>query len=185
MSGTRVLIELLGEIALLMWDIHTVSSGVQRALGSNLRSALGVGLRNRFYAFLTGVGVTAALQSSTATALMVSSFAGIGAVDLVPALAVMLGANVGTTLIVQLVSFDVSFIYPLLILIGVIIFRRGRTGFVRDMAQATIGIGLLLLSLHLLVRTMAPVESSQTLRFILEALTREPILTVLVAAGFA
>ena len=185
MSGTRVLIELLGEIALLMWGIHTVSSGVQRAFGSNLRNALGVGLRNRATAFLTGVGVTAALQSSTATALMVSSFAGLGAVDLVPALAVMLGANVGTTLIVQLVSFDITILYPLLILIGVVVFRRGRTGFVRDMAQATIGIGLLLLSLNLLVRTMAPVESSETLRILLQALTREPLLTVLVAAAFA
>lgn len=185
MTSTRILIELLGEIALLMWGIHTVSSGVQRAFGSNLRNALGLGLRNRASAFMTGLGVTAALQSSTATALMVSSFASVGAVDLVPALAVMLGANVGTTLIVQLVSFDVSYIYPLLIVLGVVGFRRGGSSFVRDMAQAMIGVGLLLLSLHLLVHTMAPVERSDTLKIVLEALTKEPILTVFVAAAFA
>lgn len=185
MSATHVLTELLGEIALLMWGIHMVNGGVQRAFGSDLRRTLEFGLKNRFRAFLAGMGVTALLQSSTATALMVTSFAGVGAVDLVPALAVMLGANVGTTLIVQAVSFDISFVFPLLILTGVVAYRRGGTSLVRDLAQAAIGLGLMLLALNQLVVTMRPVESSQTLRVVLGALTQEPALTVLLAAAFA
>lgn len=185
MSTTRTLLELFGEVALLMWGIHMVSGDVRRAFGSNLRSALGIGLRNRATAFLSGLGVTAALQSSTATALIVSSFSGAGAMDLVPALAVMLGANVGTTLIVQVLSFDVAYIYPLLIGGGVLAFRRGRLTVVRDLAQATIGIGLMLLSLHLLVQTVAPVEKSATFVTMLHTVTAEPLLTVAFAAVFA
>lgn len=185
MSATRVLIELLGEVALLMWGIHMVSGGVQRAFGTDLRRVLGIGLRTRLTAFLSGIGVTAALQSSTATALMVTSFSGVGAVDLVPALAVMLGANVGTTLITQALSFDITYIYPVLLAAGVVAYRRARVSTVRDSAQAAIGIGLMLLSLHLLVHTIGPVESSSTLKAVLGSLTREPFLALLVTTLFA
>ena len=87
---------------LLLWGLNMVRSGIMRAFGSNLRRYLSTALRNRFIAFLAGVGVTALLQSNTATALMITSFAARGLVALAPALAVMLGANVGTTLIVQI-----------------------------------------------------------------------------------
>ncbi|MGA0531619.1 Na/Pi cotransporter family protein [Hansschlegelia sp. KR7-227] len=183
MSATHVLMELLGEIALLMWSVHIVNSGVQRAFGSDLRHLLGEGLKGRGRAFLAGVGVTALLQSSTATALMISSFAGSGAVDLVPALAIMLGANVGTTLIVQVASFDVSYVFPVLLFLGVAVHRKARSSLVRDIAQTVIGLGLLLLTLHLLVETMRPIEASATLRLLLGALTEEPVITVLVAAA--
>ena len=89
-----------------------VQTGVQRAFGPRLRQILGGALSNRFQAFLAGLGVTAILQSSTATGLMVAGFAAGGLVDLVPALAVMLGANVGTTLIVQVLSFNVAAVSP-------------------------------------------------------------------------
>jgi phosphate:Na+ symporter len=110
----------VGGVALLLWGLRMVRSGIMRAFGSDLRRYLSTGLRNRFIAFLAGVGVTALLQSSTATALMITSFAARGLVALAPALAVMLGANVGTTLIVQILSFDVSAAAPVLFLIGVI-----------------------------------------------------------------
>jgi phosphate:Na+ symporter len=126
MSATHLIINLVGLIALLLWGIHMVQSGVTRVLGSDLRRVLGRGLTSRFHAFLVGLGVTAALQSSTATALMATSLTGAGAVALVPALAIMLGANVGTTLIVQVLSFDVTVVFPVLIALGVFTFRRGR-----------------------------------------------------------
>src|ERR1044071_6476418 len=116
------LIDLAGSIALLLWGTHMVQTGIQRAFGSNLRAILGGALRNRFRAFLAGIGVTALLQSSTATGLMTAGFAAGGMVELVPALAVMLGANVGSTLIVQLLSFDVSDVSPALLLVGVVLF---------------------------------------------------------------
>src|SRR5690349_19614625 len=102
MDTTLTLIDLAGSIALLLWGVHMVQSGIQRAFGPHLRRFLGRALRGRFAAFLAGLGVTAVLQSSTATGLMVAGFAAGGLVDLVPALAVMLGANGGTTLIVPL-----------------------------------------------------------------------------------
>src|SRR5436190_23388414 len=125
MNTTLTLIDLAGSIALLLWGVHMVQSGIRRAFGPHLRRFLGRALRGRFAAFLAGLGVTAVLQSSTATGLMVAGFAAGGLVDLVPALAVMLGANVGTTLIVQILSFDVAEVAPALILLGVILFRRG------------------------------------------------------------
>src|SRR3954469_25213209 len=135
MSATSVLIHLLGEISLLLWGITMVNSGVQRAFGSDLRWILGVGLKTRLHAFLAGLGVTTVLQSSTATALMVASFTAGGAVDLVPALAVMLGANVGTTLIVQVLSFDISLIFPLLIFFGFMAYKRGSSSRIRDLGR--------------------------------------------------
>src|ERR1700737_1095628 len=120
--GTLVLLDLMGGVALLLWGLHMVRSGIMRAFGSDLRRLLGLAIGDRLTAFLAGLGVTALLQSSTATGLMTASFAAGGLVDLVPALAVMLGANVRTTLIVQLLSFDVSRVSFLLILIGVFMF---------------------------------------------------------------
>src|ERR1700761_499899 len=114
MDFSITLVNLAGSVALLLWGVHMVQTGVQRALGARLRGLLGLALRNRFQAFLAGIGVTAILQSSTATGLMVTGFAAGGLVDLAPALAVMLGANVGTTLIVQVLSFHVAEVAPAL-----------------------------------------------------------------------
>src|SRR5438445_11248079 len=124
MSATLTLIDLAGAIALLLWGVHMVQSGIQRAFGPNLRRFLGRALGDRCRAFLAGLGVTAVLQSSTATGLMAASFAAGGLVDLVPALAVMLGANLGTTLIVQVLSFDINKVPPLFVLVGVLLFQR-------------------------------------------------------------
>jgi phosphate:Na+ symporter len=183
MSATHVLIEVLGEISLLLWGIHMVQSGVMRAYGSNLRLLLGVALKNRTQAFLAGLGVTAILQSSTATAMMASSFAAAGLVGLVPALAVMLGANVGTTLIVQLLSFDVTVIFPVLLFAGVLGFRKGR-GRARDLGRAAIGLGLVLVALHLMIETMEPVERAPLLRELLATMSGSPLLNILIAAIF-
>jgi phosphate:Na+ symporter len=183
MSATHVLINLIGQIALLLWGIHMIQSGVTRVFGTDLRATLGRALANRFSAFLAGLGVTAALQSSTATALMATSLVGAGAVELVPALAVMLGANVGTTLIVQLLSFDVTMVYPILVAAGVIAFRRGRGTRLQDIGRVVIGLGLMLLSLHLLAEAIAPSEHSAVVAELLAALTQEPLLNLVAAAA--
>ena len=181
MSATHILINLVGEIALLLWGIHMVQSGVMRVFGSDLRRWLARGLKTRFHALLLGLGVTAALQSSTATALMAMSLA--GALDLVPALAIMLGANIGTTLIVQVLSFDVTIVFPVLIAVGVFAFRRGRGTRFQDLGRVAIGLGLMLLALSLLAAAIAPGENSTTVRTLLTVLTREPLLNVAIAAA--
>ena len=139
-------------------------------------------MRNRFKAFLAGMGVTAILQSSTATGLMVTGFAAGGLVDLVPALAVMLGANVGTTLIVQVLSFDVAEIAPALILIGVLMFRRASPALAIS-AASWIGLGLMLMALHNFIALLAPYEDVPSLRMLLGAISTQPLLDVILAAG--
>jgi phosphate:Na+ symporter len=181
--GSMILLDLLGGVALLLWGLHMVRSGIVRAFGSDLRRLLGTALRNRFLAFLAGIVVTALLQSSTATGLMTASFVTGGAVDLAPALAIMLGANVGTTLIVQALSFNVTAVAPLLFLVGVIAFKQGGQTRTRDLGRVAIGIGLMLLSLHILLDTLAPAEDAPAIRTLLAAITGDSLLCVLMAAA--
>jgi phosphate:Na+ symporter len=182
MDFSVTLVNLAGSVALLLWGVHMVQTGVQRALGARLRGLLGVALRNRFQAFLAGIGVTAILQSSTATGLMVTGFAAGGLVDLVPALAVMLGANVGTTLIVQVLSFKVAEVAPALILIGVLMFRRTSAA-PRDFGRVLIGLGLVLMALSQFVSLLDPYEDVPSLRMLLGAVSTQPVLDVILAAG--
>ena len=105
---------------------------------------------------LAGLGVTLVLQSSTATALMASSFAAAGVIGPVPALATMLGANIGTALVTWALAFDVTLMFPLLLLAGLIMFRVTSRTRPRNIGRALIGLGLVLLALHLLVETFAP-----------------------------
>lgn len=176
------LLDLAGCIALLLWGTHMVQSGVQSAFGPRLRTFLAGALKTRIHGFLAGLGVTAILQSSTATGLMVSGFAATGLVDLVPALAVMLGANVGTTLVVQVLSFDISPLSPALILIGVMMYRRAASPTPRDVGKVAIGLGLMLLSLHQLIELITPYEDAPSLRMLMGAVSTEPMVAVAVAA---
>ncbi|WP_434632507.1 Na/Pi cotransporter family protein [Chromobacterium sp. CV08] len=183
--ATQILIDLFGEVALLMWGIHMVHTGILRVFGSQLRLFLGRSLRNPLRAFLSGLGITTLLQSSTATALMLGAFAAGGIVDLAPSLAVMLGANVGTTLIVQALSFNITLVFPLLILVGVTAFRRSARARTRDLGRVGIGLGLMLLALHLILETVQPIEASRTLRTLLGDITSDPALNLLIAALFS
>ncbi|PWC31427.1 Na/Pi cotransporter family protein [Azospirillum sp. TSO35-2] len=182
MQATRVLLELAGNVVLLLWGLHMVQSGLTRALGADLRRVLGAGLRTRWTAFLSGMGITMLLQSSTATGLMTTGFTATGLVSLMPALAVMLGANVGSTLIVQVLAFDVAHVAPALLLGGFIAFRRGARTRSRDLGRVAIGLGLMLLALHLLLATIAPAENAPLLRRTLGLLTGDPVVAVLLAA---
>jgi phosphate:Na+ symporter len=181
--GSAVFLDLMGGVALLLWGLHMVHSGVVRAFGAELRRILGVALRNRFRAFLAGALVTALLQSSTATGLMTASFVTGGTVDLVPALSVMLGANVGTTLVVQALSFNIAVIAPILLCVGVVAFKRSSRTRTRDLGRVFIGLGLMLLALHILLGTMGSAESSPAARAFLSAITDQPVLCLVVAAA--
>ena len=183
LSSSLTFIDLAGAIALLLWGVHMVQSGIQRAFGSELRRALGAALGERFRAFLAGLGATAALQSSTATGLIVASFAAEGLVELVPALSAMLGANVGTTLIVQLFSFNVARIAPLFVLVGVMMFRRGQQTRTRDLGRVGIGLGLMLLALRQLLDVITPLEDLPSLRLLLGQVATDPLVAVLIAAA--
>jgi len=181
--GTAVLLDLMGGVALLLWGLHMVHSGILRAFGADLRRFVARALGNRFAAFGAGLGLTALLQSSTATALMTASFAAAGMVGLVPALAIMLGANVGTTLIVQALSFNVMAAAPVLFVLGLLAFRGGARTRIKDLGRVAIGIGLILLALHILIDSLAPAENAPAARALFAAITADPILCVLISAG--
>jgi phosphate:Na+ symporter len=180
--GSLVLLDLLGGVALLLWGLHMVLSGILRAFGPDLRRFLGKALHNRFSAFGAGLVLTALLQSSTATGLMTTSLAADGTVGLVPALAIMLGANVGTTLIVQILSFNIAAVAPLFFIVGVVAFRAGGQSLARSLGRVAIGFGLTLLALHILVETLAPAEQAPAVRVLLGSITHDPVLCILIAA---
>ena len=181
--GSIVLLDLMGGVALLLWGLHMVLSGVLRAFGPDLRRFLGKALGNRFTAFGAGLGMTALLQSSTATGLMTASLAADGVVSLVPALAIMLGANVGTTLIVQLLSFNIAAVAPVLFVVGLVTFRAGGGSLAKALGRVAIGLGLTLLALHILLDTLAPAEQAPAVRALLAAVTTDPVLCVIIAAA--
>ena len=182
MSGTMILLQLAGYVGLLLWGMHMVHTGLLRAFGASLRQFLSIGLRNRWKALLAGLVITALLQSSTATALMTSSFIASGLMGLVSALAVILGANIGTTLIVQVLTFNVASVAPFFVLVGLVAFKRGGKTRVRDLGRVGIGLGILLLALHLIVTAIEPVEEARAVRELLATLTGEPLMNVIFAA---
>ena len=181
--ATIVLLDLMGAAALLLWGLHMVQSGISRAFGSDLRWLLSEGLRNRFSAFGAGLGLTTLLQSSTATGLMTASFAAEGTLPLVPALAIMLGANVGTTLIVQVLSFNITAAAPALFIVGLLAFRFGARGRIKNIGRVMIGLGLMLLALHILMSSLAPAESAPVVRTLLASITGDPVLCIIIAAA--
>jgi phosphate:Na+ symporter len=181
--GSMVLLDLMGGVALLLWGLHMVLSGVLRAFGPNLRRFLAKALHNRFSAFGAGLCLTALLQSSTATGLMATSLTADGLVSLVPALAIMLGANVGTTLIVQVLSFDISALAPVLFVAGLVTFRVGGSSLTKALGRIAIGLGLMLLALHILLDTLAPAEQAPAVRELLASITGDPVLCILIAAA--
>jgi phosphate:Na+ symporter len=183
--GSIAILDMLGGVALLLWGLRMVRSGIMRAFGAELRRLLSRALSNRFLALLAGIGVTELLQSSTATGLMMTSFAARGLVDLVPALAVMLGANIGTTLIVQAFSFGISAVAPILFVAGLLAFNLGGRTRTHDLGRVAIGLGLMLLSLHVLLNTLAAAENAPSMRVLLAAIASEPVLCVMIAAALA
>lgn len=161
-----------------------VKLGFTRAYGTKLRRVIAISTSNRFKAFLAGIGVTAIMQSSTATALVLSSFAGRGLITTAAGFAVMLGADVGTTLVVQVFTFDISFLMPVLISAGVILhMMHEEGGRKRHLARIFIGLGLMLLALTLIREAAEPLRQSEVLPLILQPLQQEVVLALMFSAA--
>jgi phosphate:Na+ symporter len=159
-----------------------VRTGVLRAYGGDLRRRLGRSMDNRFSAVLAGLGITLLLQSSTATAMMAASFASRGLVSMAAALAIMLGADVGTSLVAQLYSFRPPAVSPLLILIGVTMFMTSSATRRRDLGRAVIGLGLVLLALQIIAGNAIPLRESRVVADIMIALGDAPVMAVIAGA---
>jgi len=162
-----------------------VRIGITDAWGNEVRTALGASLSNRFKAFFAGLGVTVLLQSSSATALLTSSFTGQGIINTGPALAVLLGADVGTTLVTQILTFDLSALSPFLIAIGVAMFTYSDAGRSRDIGRLALGIGMMLLALKLILAASLPMRESTIIQEIFASLDNDLVLAMIVAAIIA
>jgi phosphate:Na+ symporter len=176
------LLNLLAAISLLVWGTQIVRTGILRVFGENLRHVLAVSMGNRFTAILAGLGVTSLVQSSTATCLIVSSFLGRQLVPLGAALAVMLGADMGTSLMAMAFSFDLSWLSPFLIFVGVVLFVTREKTTAGRLGRVAIGLGLMLMSLQLIGETTRPLTESPPVRALLVALPQEVILDIFVGA---
>ncbi len=176
------LLNLLAAVALLVWGTHLVRTGILRVFGANLRQVLARSISNRYTATLSGIGVTALVQSSTATALIVSSFVGQGLVALPLALAVMLGADIGTSLMAVVFSFDLSWLSPLFIFVGVVLFLSRPDTDAGRLGRVLIGLGLMLLALRLVTASTEVLTQSPEVRALLASLGSDLLLEITVGA---
>ena len=179
------LLNLLAAIALLVWGTHLVRTGILRVFGAHLRQILARSISNRFTAALSGIGVTALVQSSTATSLIISSFVGQGLVSLPLALAVMLGADVGTSLMTVVFSFDLSWLSPLCIFVGVVLFLSKPETNAGRFGRVLIGLGLMLMALKLVGTSTQVLTQAPAVRALLESLGSDLLLEITVGAVLA
>jgi phosphate:Na+ symporter len=176
------LLNLLAAIALLVWSTHLVRTGMLRVAGENLRGVLSRSFSNRLSSLAAGLGVTSLVQSATATCLIVASFVGKGLVTSAAALAVMLGADVGSAMMAVVFSFDLSWLSPLLIFAGVVMFTSRQNTGVGRVGRVLIGLGLITLALQLIVEATTPLTQSPAVRALLASLPNEVLLDIVVGA---
>ena len=176
------LLNLLAAIALLVWGTQLVRTGIVRVFGASLRNVLSKSVNNRLTAMASGVGVTALVQSSTATALIVASFVGQGLMTLQSALAVMLGADIGTSLMALVFSRDLSWLSPLFIFIGVVLFIARQATTVGRIGRILIGLGLMLLALQLVTQSTNVLTQAPAIKALLGSLSSDRMLEITVGA---
>ncbi|NIF33651.1 Na/Pi cotransporter family protein [Enterobacter sp. Cy-643] len=179
------LLHLLSAVSLLVWGTHIVRTGIMRVYGANLRSVLSHSVEKKPLAFCAGIGVTALVQSSNATTMLVTSFVAQDLVALAPALVIVLGADVGTALMARILTFDLSWLSPLLIFIGVIFFLSRKQTRAGQLGRVGIGLGLILLALELIVGAVTPITQANGVQVIFASLTGDIMLDALIGAMFA
>lgn len=173
---------IIAGVCLLLWGVKLLRLGVTRGFGAGLRNVLAQSTNNRIKAMFAGIGMTTVLQSSTATVLIVAAFAGQGMIGASAGLAVILGADIGTTLVAQLFSMDLSMLMPLFMVFGFILFSvKHSSGRVKNVGRIFVGLALMLMALALIRETAEPLKTSEILPVILAPLASDPLFAVLLA----
>ena len=162
-----------------------VQTGITRAYGAGLRMWIGKGMSNPAKSLVAGVGVSVLLQSSTATAILMASFASRGIVETAPALAVLLGGDIGTTLVVQAMTFRLNWIAPFFLLVGVVLYRNSTVLERQELGRALTGLGLMLFALGHIVSTSQPLRDSGVLPLLLPSLGGDSMILVVIGALLA
>ena len=182
MNGSLVLLHLAGAVALLLWATRMVRTGVERAYGDRLRRRLRNQMQNPFLAVAFGLVLAIALQSSTAVTLLVGSFVGSGFVSGIGGLMAVRGGELGSALVVKILSYDLTALVPLCLVIGTAIFMTTENRDWRQNGRIIVGIGLLILSLEMTGQATEPLRQSALLPMIVDYLSNDPITAYLLAA---
>ncbi len=178
------LLTLFGGVLLLLYGMRTIGEGLQKAAGSRLRVFLFSTTNNRIKGLIVGAVATALLQSSSATTVMLVGFVGAGLLGLKETMGVILGADIGTTLTVQIITFNIYDYAMPIIGIGVFIRLVSRRGSFQHAGQAMQGFGFILLALKVLVDTFSPLTGDPVLRGVLGRFSQDPLAGILVSALF-
>jgi len=184
MDGTALLFTALGGITLLLWGCRMLRTAIIRAFGAELQQFLGGWAGNRLLAVLSGIGVGTVLQSSTATALLVSAFTGQGAILTASALAIMLGADFGAAIAASIFTSPISAAWPLIAFAGYLLHRTydGRSVRLKNIGRLMIGLGILFLGLKTIGATASAIAASDIVIQVVEAASSEPVLVLLFGA---
>ena len=180
-----VLLALFGGTALLLYGIRLSGDSLQRAIGGRLRQLLTGLSRTRLLAVGSGAAVTAIIQSSAATTVMLIGFVSAGLMTFRQTLGVILGADIGTTLTVQLIAFRITEYALLLVGLGFAITFIARRNTPKDVGQAILGLGLLFLGLKVILDGVAPLKGNPLALELLQVAADTPIIAVLAAALFS
>ncbi len=175
---------LFGGILLLLYGIRQAGEGLQKATGGHLKQVLALLTKNRFLGLLLGIIITVLTQSSSATTVMLVGFVNSGIMKFAQTLGVILGADVGTTVTVQIISFKVLDYSVLLIGLGLLAMYAGRRRIWKDLGQGILGFGFIFLSMKIMSDAMVPLKDSDVFRLLLVLLADNPFMGILVAALF-
>ena len=182
MSGSVVLLHLAGAIALMLFATRMVRTGVERAYGDLLRQKLRATMRNPLASVLAGTALSIAFQSSTAVTLLVGSFAGAGIVSGISGQLAVRGAEIGSALVVKLLTFDLSLLVPICLAAGTTMFLATERRDWRQFGRILVGIGLLVLSLEMIGTASEPLRESRLLPVIVDYFSGDPVTAYLLAA---
>lgn len=170
MSALSVILGLMGGLGLFLYGMQLMSDGLEKVAGAKMRSVLEFFTKNRFMGMLVGVVFTAIIQSSSATTVMVVSFVNSGLMDLMQAAGVIMGANIGTTVTSQLISFNLSEWAPMFIMIGVVMNSFCKNRKVVRFGEVVLGFGILFMGLSTMSGSMAVLKESPAITHLLGSL---------------
>lgn len=184
MNVYLLLLQLAGSVTLLLWAVRMVRTGVERSQEPTLRRVLRESRGGKLRAAGIGAGIAMLLQSSTAVAVLAAGFAGSGALTLATGLALMLGADLGSALVVQILSIDLNWLIPVLLLAGGGLFFRGKGRGQKQLGRILIGIALILVSLRMIGEATAPLREGDLLPAIVAYLRGDYITAFVIGAAF-
>jgi len=184
LSPYLLLLHLAGAIALLLWAVRMVRTGVERSQEPLLRRVLRQSGAGRVQAAGIGAVIAILLQSSTAVAILAAGFAASGVLTLATGLALMLGADLGSSLVVQILSIDLEWLTPVLLLAGAILFFKGNSRELKQAGRIVIGIALILVSLRMIGEATAPLRDASFLPEVIGYLRNDIVTAFLLGAAF-